>query len=102
MQNNDQMVVQMTVVQLQELVSNAVALGIKEHQDSISTIEKSESDEILTREQVAKILKVSYPTLWKWNNEGTLKNHKRGSRVYYMKVDVMFKVNENTLSKTCK
>jgi excisionase family DNA binding protein len=94
MQNYAQMVVQMTVVELQQIISNAVLLGIKKHHDSISNIEKTESDEILTREQVSNILNTSYPTLWKWNKSGVLKAHKIGNKVFYKKEDVMSKLDK--------
>ena len=53
---------------------------------------KDDSDKILTREEVCKLLKVSNTTLFHWNNEKVLVNHKIGRRVYYMKADVMAKL----------
>jgi len=53
------------------------------------TIESASRDECLTREEVCKMLKVSMTTLYNWNNEGILVNHKFGRRVYYKKDDVI-------------
>jgi len=42
----------------------------------------------LTRDEVKKLLKVSYTTLWKYNKEGKLPATKIGSRVYYKRKDI--------------
>jgi excisionase family DNA binding protein len=47
------------------------------------------TDEILTRKEVCKLLKISNTTLFNWNNNKTLENHKIGHRVYYRKSDVL-------------
>ena len=46
-------------------------------------------EEILTREQVCTLLKVSNTTLFNWDNNKILENHKIGRRVYYRKSDVL-------------
>lgn len=46
-------------------------------------------DKVMTREQVSKLLGVSFTTLFNWNNEGILKNYKVGRRVYYKREDVI-------------
>jgi len=89
MQNNNMMVVQLTVDQLQAIISNAVMLGLEEHQKSIIINDQTESDTLLTRQQVSILLKVSYTTLWAWNNSGILKIKKMGGKVFYYKEDVM-------------
>lgn len=54
---------------------------------------EDDSDNIMTREEVCKLLKVSNTTLFNWNNDKTLVNHKIGRRVYYLKADVMALLN---------
>lgn len=83
------MVVQLTVDQLQEIISNAVILGLQEHQKSVIINDEPESDILLTRDEVSHLLNVSYPTLWSWNNKGILKAKKIGKKVFYNKEDVM-------------
>ncbi len=59
-----------------------------------------DSDKIMTREEVCKLLKVSKKTLFNWSNDKLLVNHKIGRRVYYMKADVMAKLtNLKNLAK---
>jgi excisionase family DNA binding protein len=90
MHNNiNTMVVQLTVDQLQEIISNAVMLGLKEHQKSVMINVETESDTLLTRQEVSALLKVSYPTLWSWNKSGVLRAQKIGKKVFYNKDDVM-------------
>ncbi|MGG7468318.1 helix-turn-helix domain-containing protein [Chryseobacterium arthrosphaerae] len=54
----------------------------------------SEEKEFYTREETAKLLDVSFTTLFHWNNEGTLKNTKIGNRVYYSKEEVSSKLKQ--------
>ncbi|EQB90586.1 helix-turn-helix domain-containing protein, partial [Elizabethkingia anophelis] len=50
--------------------------------------------EYYTREETAKLLKVSFPTLFHWNKDGKLKAKKLGKRVYYSKEDVKEALNK--------
>ena len=43
---------------------------------------------ILTRVEVAKLLKVDLSTLHNWNKTGTLKASKVSGKVYYLKSDI--------------
>ena len=52
--------------------------------------EKEES-KIISRIDASKLLGVSLTTLFHWNNDGILKAKKIGSKVYYLKNDVMDK-----------
>ncbi|MCT3845995.1 excisionase family DNA-binding protein [Elizabethkingia anophelis] len=53
-----------------------------------------EEKEYYTREETAKLLNVSYPTLFHWNKDGKLKAKKLGKRVYYSKEDVKEALNK--------
>ncbi len=47
-------------------------------------------EDILTRAQVAELLKISYPTLSSWTKLGYLKAYRIGKRnVYYLYQEVM-------------
>ncbi|WP_438711438.1 helix-turn-helix domain-containing protein [Aquimarina muelleri] len=50
---------------------------------------KSDSEELLTREQTAKLLSVSLPTLNKWSKLGILNSYHMGNRVYYKKQEII-------------
>ena len=47
------------------------------------------SDEFLTADEVCNLLKVTRPTLWRWDKTGFLKKKKAGSNVLYKKSDIM-------------
>ena len=48
--------------------------------------------EFYTRDEVAKLLNVSYATLHNWKKEGILEPVKIGNRVYYPKIEVFSKL----------
>ncbi|MCU4158382.1 helix-turn-helix domain-containing protein [Carboxylicivirga sp. A043] len=45
-------------------------------------------EEYLTRDEASKILKVSLPTLWHWNNKGILKPYRIGNKIRYKKSEI--------------
>ena len=75
------------------IMREIVASELQKAKEIISQTPKDDSDKILTREEVCKLLKVSNTTLFHWHNDKVLVNHKIGRRVYYMKADVMVKLN---------
>ena len=48
-----------------------------------------EEGEWLTREEVCDMLRITYTTLWRKENEGLIKKHKMGRRNLYSKKEVM-------------
>ena len=57
-------------------------------QKGVSESAQSESD-LLTREQVCKLLSINKTTLWKHTKSGKLKSLGLGNRVYYKKSEVL-------------
>ncbi len=79
--------IEISIEELTEIISKAVATELKK-QDSCGI--KNEGSELMTREEVKSLLRVSYTTLFHWNNNKTLKVYmKRARRVFYLKSDVM-------------
>ncbi|MFH6971804.1 helix-turn-helix domain-containing protein [Flavobacterium petrolei] len=93
MQNKSNLLVQLSVGDLQQLIQEAVKEGLQKINEVIQLNPKTETPELLTREEVAKILKVSYTTLFHWNNSGSLPAQKIGKRVYYQRCIIMNKLN---------
>lgn len=87
----ENMLVQLNVGDLEQLIKDAV----KEEITKIIQLkpEKEKTAELLTREEVSKMLKVSYTTLFNWNNEGILKTKKLGKRVFYLRSEVINQLN---------
>lgn len=82
----------LSLQELETIIRQAVATELKVAHLKIP-VRKEGFDEILTRDEVSRLLKVSTTTLFNWNNQEILTNHKVGRRVYYNKSDVMRKFN---------
>lgn len=50
---------------------------------------ESSENELLTREQVCKLLSINKTTLWKHTKSGKLKSLGLGNRVYYKKNEIL-------------
>lgn len=86
--------VHVSIEDMTSIMREVVATELQKVKELISaTPKEDDSEKILTREEVCKLLKVSTTTLHNWKNDGVLINHKVGRRVYYMKSDVMAKLN---------
>ncbi len=87
-------VFQLSVEDLSTMIRQSVATELKKVSDLITKTPKDEnSDRALTRDEVCKLLDVSYTTLHNWNRDGILVNQKLGRRVYYSKASVMSMFN---------
>jgi hypothetical protein len=82
----------LSIQELETIIRQAVAKELKVLNLKPPTT-KEHLDEILTRDEVSKLLKVSTTTLFHWHNDKILVNHKVGRRVYYKKSDVMRKLD---------
>lgn len=91
---NTKLLVQLSVVDLQHLIKEAV----KEELQKITNViqlnpKESENElELLTRKQTAELLKVSETTLFLWDRDKKLEHKKIGNRVYYIKSEVLNKL----------
>ena len=85
--------INLSVMDLTDLISNCVKAELQKINEVIQLNPKTETSELLTRDEVAKILKVSYTTLFHWNNSGSLPAQKIGKRVYYQRSIIMNKLN---------
>jgi hypothetical protein len=88
-------VFQLSVEDLSTMIRQSVATELQKVSNLISKTPKDDSDKILTREEVCKLLDVSTTTLFNWNRDGILVNQKRGRRVYYSKASVMSMFNDS-------
>lgn len=86
---------QMTVDDLKKMIEESVKSVIpsnlltKDSNKSFELVDSYSKNDLLTRSQVKEILDVSYPTLWRYNESGTLcYKYKTSKRVYYDKNDV--------------
>lgn len=90
---NEKLLVQLSVNELQELIAKSVTDEVNKLIKVIQMIPaENYENKVITREETARLLKVSLTTLYHWNKKNILKNKKINSRVYYLKNDVMDKL----------
>ena len=87
MQNNAILLESLTVEQLQQLIGTSVKNGIQELQKELQS--KDNSEELMTRDETCKFLKIDSSTLWAWTNNGKVKAYGIGARRYYKKTEIM-------------
>lgn len=96
LENKATLLVTLNIGDLQQLIEQAVNDGMTRVLEVVKLNSKSSdkhSENLYTREEVKKLLRVSYTTLYHWNNDGVLFAHKIKSRVYYLRSEVMSKLN---------
>ena len=76
-----------TISELTDLISDKLVEKLE--QRIITLNEKKVDEELLTREETAKLLKVSITTLWHWTKSGKLIAYGIGNRVYYKRGEIM-------------
>ena len=87
MQTNAILLETLTVEQLQQLIGTSVRNGIQEFQKQLQT--KDNSEELLSRDETCKFLKIDSSTLWAWTNNGKVKAYGIGARRYYKRSELM-------------
>jgi transcriptional regulator with PAS, ATPase and Fis domain len=76
-----------TVAELTDLISDKFLEKLEKRIAAID--EKKLDEELLTREETAKLLKVSITTLWHWTKKKKLIAYGIGNRVYYTRGEIM-------------
>ena len=87
MQNNAILLKELSVEQLQQLIGTSVKNGIQELQKELQN--KGDTEELLTREETCKFLKIDSSTLWAWTNKGKVIAHGIGARRYYKRSELL-------------
>jgi len=77
----------LSVDELQELIGSTVKTNLAELQKELNS--KEFTEELLTREETCKFLKIDSSTLWSWTNKGKVKAYGIGSRRYYKRSELM-------------
>lgn len=77
---------QTTPEQLQDAIAERVTKQFKAYLDHLTI--KSSQEELLTRKEVAEMLKISLGTLHNWVKKGVLKSYGIRNRVYFKRSEV--------------
>ena len=76
-----------TVEELTEIVAEKLVDKLEKRIAAL--ISKQNDEELLTRTETAKILKVELTTLWSWTKKGKITAYGIGNRVYYKRGEIM-------------
>lgn len=87
MQTNAIFLQNLSVEELQELIGSTVKTNLTELQKELTS--KEFTEELLTREETCKFLKIDSSTLWSWTNKGKVKAYGIGARRYYKRSELM-------------
>jgi hypothetical protein len=87
MSKNSILLETLSVEQLQQLIGTSVKDGILELQKELQT--KSNTEELLTREEACRFLRIDSSTLWAWSSQGRVKSYGIGARRYYKRSELL-------------
>ncbi len=87
METNAILLKELSIEQLQQLIGTSVKNGIQELQKELQT--KDNSEELLSRDETCKFLKVDSSTLWAWTNQGKVNAYGIGARRYYKRSELL-------------
>lgn len=87
MQTNSILLENLSVEQLQKMIDTSIKNGIQNQQKEFQN--KNEQEELLTREETCKFLKIDSSTLWAWTNKGKVIAYGIGARRYYKRSELL-------------
>lgn len=77
---------EITVDELTNQVADKLLLKIEKY---LKELAKKKNDELMTRVEAAKYLKISLTTVHHWTKHGILSSLRMGNRVYYKKQEII-------------
>ncbi len=84
---NSVLIEKITEAQLLEIINQAVKNQFDELKQELHKVRDQE--ELLTRDEAAKLLKINSSTLYLWTRKGKLPSYGIGYRVYYKRSEIM-------------
>ncbi|GAA4292710.1 helix-turn-helix domain-containing protein [Aestuariibaculum suncheonense] len=87
MKSNSIILENLSIEELQELIGSTVKKSVTELQQELESTKFTE--ELLTREETCKFLRVDSSTLWAWTNKGKVKAYGIGARRYYKRSELL-------------
>ncbi len=69
---------------------NEILIGVREElRNFASSLQSSNEDQLLTREETSKMLSISLVTLWNWTRTDIVPAYRIGNKVRYKKSEVL-------------
>jgi hypothetical protein len=87
MKTNSILLQELSVEELQQLISTSIKNGISELHKELETANYNE--ELLSRQETCKYLKIDSSTLWSWTKKGKVKAYGIGARRYYKRSELL-------------
>jgi predicted DNA-binding transcriptional regulator AlpA len=84
----------LSISDLTSLISECLKTELAKNNPIKNTSRVETTNHLLSRKEVSEMLKVSYTTLFHWNNDGTLPAQKLGNRVYYQESQILDRLNK--------
>ena len=87
---NKRELVQIDNISIEELTEIIAEKLVDKLEKRIAVLIATQNDEeLLTREETAKLLKIDSTTLWHWTNKGKITAYGIGARRYYKRGEIM-------------
>ncbi|ELY2011338.1 helix-turn-helix domain-containing protein [Flavobacterium psychrophilum] len=86
MNTNSVIVHNIDVQQFEELVKSSVKLQLEDFKKSFTN---NNQEELLTREETYKLLKIDSSTLWAWTKKGKINAYGIANRRYYKRSEIL-------------
>jgi hypothetical protein len=87
MQQNAVLIQNLNTIELENLISTSVKNQLENFKKELNT--KAEPEDLMTREEVIKLLKIDPSTLYLWTRKGKIKVHKYANKCYYKRSELM-------------
>lgn len=86
--------IQLSIEDLGAIIREAVSQEFQKLQIPRKTESQDLDNDLLTRDEAKKLLRLSYTTLWAYNKNKILVAKKIGSKVYYLRSEIMNLLNK--------
>jgi hypothetical protein len=84
--NNSILLQNLSPEDLSQLIKDGVKSLLSDFKKELN---KTDPDELLTREETCKFLQIDSSTLWHWTNKGKVLAYGIGNRRYYKKAELL-------------
>jgi hypothetical protein len=87
MQRNSTIITEINPSELIEIFNSVMVKHLKEFKNDL--LNQKENENLLTREQVLKLLQINPTTLWNYQNKGKIKVYKFEGKSYFKRSEIM-------------
>lgn len=93
LESNTLRLVNVPIDEMANTIREIIATELQKVSSFITVVPKDDSEELMTRQEVSNLLKVSFTTLYWWDKENILQPQRLRRRLYYLRSEVMNKLN---------